>query len=182
VRFFYPLFSIIFIFCMGGFGISYATWSDTLTLESTVSTGYINTIFTDAELSKNGNEGEGKGNCRGGSGSDADFGTVVIDEDGKSLLVSIKEKGNYYLDFTLENKGTLPVEIEIPDTKGKKPDGEGQAIKIEFKDKGNKEDRILFVDDSMQGRMEIKVQPPHWKDGLEGNFSVTLESRQASLK
>jgi len=94
------LLSIALIIFLGTTGIGYAAWNNMLKIEGTVFTGYIEPVFCEPELSKNGAKGNG---------------SVIMSENGKKLIVNILNAypGDvYFLDFKIKNEGTIPVKAE----------------------------------------------------------------------
>jgi hypothetical protein len=180
VRRFYPLISIIFIFCMSGFGLSYAAWNDGLIMESTVSTGHINTVFVDnPRLWKDGTRGDStREKVRGES---LDIGSAAL-VDGKHLQVTLQEAGRYYLNFKVRNDGALPVELVFPKKEKGSGDGiDGKNLKVKFKRGKSPGKSILNVGETMEGCLELKVKPPNRKKDYQDSFTIVLQARQARL-
>jgi hypothetical protein len=92
--------SLVVILFLGSIGIGYAGWNDFLSIEGTVSTGYIEPVFCEPELSMDG--------CKG-------WGQVLTFQQGKRLYVDIMDAQHgdvYFLDFKVKNEGTVPIETE----------------------------------------------------------------------
>ena len=54
---YYQILLLSCYFVLGSVGVGYAVWNDLLSIEGTVSTGYIEPVFCDVELCSNGCKG-----------------------------------------------------------------------------------------------------------------------------
>lgn len=167
------LLSMLFIFSLGAIGIGFAAWEDTLNLDSTLTTGYIEPVFIEAWFSENG-AGQGQGN-ENGYGPGKGTGLVNVADEGKSLTVELDDAQHgdvYFLNFTIKNNGSLPVEIEATTVTA------GQALEVDML---HKPEKILEGQAQTEGGMKIRVNAPHLTEDYGGSFIVVLDYRQAGL-
>jgi hypothetical protein len=166
----YSLLGITIIFSLGFMGIGFAAWNDSITLDTTLTTGYLKPVFTEATLSSDGEDwGEGIG-----QGSDEYFGAVEIFDGGKSLLVEFDEaerNGEYYLTFTIKNEGPLPVELNDFDIVP------GKNLKVSMHHKPEKV--VLDRQEETEGQLKIQVIDPQIEEACTDSFIVELNYHQA---
>lgn len=160
------LFSMLFIFSLGAIGIGFAAWEDTLNLDSTLTTGYIEPVFIEAWFSENG-AGQGQGN-ENGYGPGKGTGLVNVADGGKSLTVKLDDAQNgdiYFLKFVIKNKGSLPVEIEATTVAA------GQPLDVAMT--GKKPQKTLKGQEQTEGCVKIKVNaPPHHMEDYGGRLCL----------
>lgn len=147
--------SLVVILFLGSVGVGYAGWYDLLSVDGTVSTGFIEPVFCESQLSAKG--------CKG-------WGEVHTFQQGKRLYVDIidAQYGDvYFLDFKVKNEGSVPVETESLVITS------GDGLEIEFI---HEPESIIAGEDFSQGSIRIKVLKVT-KDCTNG-FMVQLYFRQ----
>lgn len=159
----YSLLAIATIFFLGFMGIGFAYWNDSLTLRSKLITGYIEPIFTEATLSSDEGDEIKK--------------AVEILEDGRALSVDFDEAepdGVYYLDFTIKNEGTLPVELN---NKNFCIQSKNKYLKLKMQEKPEK---ILDSREETHEQIEIQVDAPDIEDDCKEGFTIELDYHLAN--
>lgn len=166
----YSLLGITIIFSLGFMGIGFAAWNDSITLDTTLTTGYLEPVFTEATLSLSGEDwGEGIG-----QGSDEDVGTAKILYGGKSLSVELDEAerdGEYYLTFAIKNEGPLPVKLKDFHIES------GEYLKVSMHHEPEKE--LLDRQEETEGQLKIQVKDPQIDEDCSDSFIVKLDYHQA---
>jgi len=152
------LLSLVVILFLGSVGVGYTAWNDLLSIEGTVSTGYIEPVFCDVELCSNGCKGSGQ---------------VYLFQQGKRLYVDIidAEHGDvYFLNFKVKNEGTVPVETESLVLCS------GDALDIKFI---HEPESIIDGQDFTEGTIRIKVLKV--KEDCTNAFMAQLFFRQITV-
>jgi hypothetical protein len=168
----YSILGIALIFFLGFMGLGFAFWNDSITLNSTLNTGYIEPVFTAATLSS----GEEEGAEDSGQAFAESIGEVEISEDGKTLSVEFDEadpNGLYYLDFTIKNNGSLPVELNDLRIKP------GKYLEVDIQDQPKER---LDKDEETEGQAMIQVDAPGIEEDYSDSFTVKLDYHQAHLQ
>jgi len=150
--------SMVIILFLGSVGIGYAGWNDLLSVEGTVSTGYIAPVFSEPQLSANG--------CKG-------WGQVFSFQQDKRLHVDIIDAQHgdvYFLEFMVKNEGTVPVETESLVLCS------GDALDIKFI---HEPDSIIEGQEFSRGKIRIKVLKV--MEDCTNAFMVQLSFRQMVL-
>ncbi len=159
---------LIVVFSLGAVGIGYAAWHDTLKLESTLTTGSIELIFTEAYLSDTGKGwGEGQGQSPGKKVE-----SVPIAADGKSLSIKMDnpKRGNYFLTYTIKNQGNLPVEVKtITQTCG-------DVLELQML---HEPEGVIEGDETARGQLKIFVEKV--QEDCTVSFIVQLVFKQAPV-
>jgi len=99
------LLPIVLIIAMLLAGTAYALWSESLIIQGTINTGYLDTVF--ANVDTHDTEPTEK---------DVSSITATIGEDNKTITVTITNAYpciDYVLEFDIVNQGTIPVHVMV---------------------------------------------------------------------
>lgn len=166
----YSLLGITIIFSLGFMGIGFAAWNDSITLDTTLTSGYLEPVFTEATLSSGGGD-KGKGI---GQGSDEYFRAVKIFNGGKSLSVELDEAerdGEYYLTFAIKNEGPLPVKLKDFHIESE------EYLEVSMHHEPEKV--VLDRLEETRGQLRIQVKDPQIEEDYSDRFMVELDYQQA---
>jgi len=176
------------VLSLGAMGAALAYWSDTLTINGSVTTGTFDTNFTAAT-------------CTDNEGTGPDVGTCGVTDTlpAKSFTVTI---GNGYpcyqctVNYTITNSGTIPAKIKSITIGGVPVTHAGDYVDIDLNPTTNKDIRVtvtaISVGDAiaanggtLSGDLEIHVIENSVEglgydadENASGDFTVTIETTQ----
>jgi len=132
-------------------GIGYAAWTDTISFDGTVETGYIGVELSPGECSSNN--------------------ISCSVSDSHTLHISLTyPAGTYTCDFTIDNTGTIPVKIQSIDIDTSGVPG-GVVVSVTGVYEGDQIEQAGVYPDSVEGMVGVIVP----EDGSESfSFDVTF--------
>lgn len=161
---------LILIFSLGLVGIGFAAWNDSITLNAGLTTGSIRPVFKEANLFKTAvGCGQGKD-----EGFDKKVSEVEILNNGKHLWVKIENAHHgdvYYLNYLIENKGSLPFNIAM------NPVSSDKALEV----RNLQTPKEVLAGRNTWGQVEIYVNASKLSKDYQGSFMVVLDCHQTGL-
>jgi len=140
--------SIALLLALCVMGIGYAAWSDTVSIDATMETGYIEV-------------GLSPGAC-----SDLEITCSVLTPHTLVVTLTNPHAGNYTCGFTITNTGTIPVKIQSIVISGVPAGVEVSVLGVV---KGMQIEQAGVYPDSFDGAVIVTVQA-----SCEGTFSVNV--------
>jgi hypothetical protein len=139
--------SIALLLSLCVMGVGYAAWSDTVSIDATMETGYIEVVLS-------------PGAC-----SDLEITCSVLTPHTLVVTLTNPPAGNYTCGFTITNTGTIPVKIQSIVTSGYP----AELVSVSGVTEGTQLEQAGVYPDSFDGAVIVTVQA-----SCEGTFSVNV--------